>query len=681
MRATMKKSLIPAVSAILFSLNTFSQVKWTTISADNRQNIGLKADGTIWTWGENTYGQLGDGSLTDRLYPVKIGSDNNWSAVSAGYFHSIALKSNGTLWGWGRNGTGQVGDGSTTQRTSPVQVGSDTKWKSIVAGGQHSLGIKTDSTLWSWGRNNGGQIGDGSTSQRNSPIQIGTEKKWVNIAAGYVHTLGLKADSTLWAWGFNGSGQIGDGNNTDQLTPKQIGSSKWRSIAAGYYFSLAIKSDGTLWAWGENGSGQLGDGSTTQRTSPVQIGTDKTWTNIAAGSDHSLAMKSDGSLWMWGSNTNGQFGDGSTTNRTSPIKIGSSVWASIAAGSSHSICLKPDLYQYCAAGNNSVGQIGDSTTANKTTFLCISSCKAPASPTSYNKRICKGAKATLTAIGIGKLGWYTAAIGGTFLGAGNEFITPVLTASKTYYVQDSTCSSSAIRTAVFVTVDTLPIVTAFASDTLVCAETLVTFNGGGAKSYTWTNGVINGVGFAVTTTAIYKVTGTDGNNCSDTAIIKVNVIPLPDLTTTLTGMVIKSNQNGASYIWLNCNNGYKPISGQTNQTYVATDKGNYAVLVTLNDCSDTSACVKVDNVGIGKTGSDHRELVVYPNPGYGSVIVKSSVGGLYSLVNEWGQTIQSFELNQDSHQTVIIENLNNGVYFLVGFNNDLLTRQKLVVMK
>ena len=292
------------------------------ISAGYFHSLALHSDGTLWAWGFNGYGQLGDGTNTNSDYPKQIGSESSWALIAAGYFHNFALKSDGTLWAWGNNLSGQLGDGTNTNSVSPKQIGSDMDWISLAGGYYHSLALKSDGTLWAWGYNGKGQLGDGTTTNSTTPKQIGSDRDWVSIAAGYLHSLALKSDGTLWAWGYNGNGQLGDGTTSNSTSPKQIGSDMdWVSITAGYYYSLAIKSDGTLWAWGYNGYGQLGDGTTTNGTSPEQIGSDTDWVSIAAGDYHSLALKSDDTLWAWGYNDNGQLGICSTNNATSPVPI------------------------------------------------------------------------------------------------------------------------------------------------------------------------------------------------------------------------------------------------------------------------------------------------------------------------------------------------------------------------
>jgi len=314
---------------------------WILVSCGGSHTAAIKSDGTLWTWGRNNYGQLGDGTNIDRLSPVQIGSDNNWSFISAGVNHTLAIKNDGTLWAWGSNYNGQLGDGTNINRLSPVQIGSDNNWTSISAGDQHSIAIKIDSTLWAWGNNQLGQLGNGTMISSYIPIQIGIEDNWSLVTAGENHSLANKVDGTLWAWGFNNYGQLGDGTTTIRTSPVQIGEDNyWVIVSAGANCSFAINNDGTLWAWGYNNYGQLGDETTTNRTTPVQIGTETNWVQVENGGGHTLALKNDGTLWAWGLNVFGQLGDGSTTNRTTPVQIGTETnWIKVNCGYNYTISL------------------------------------------------------------------------------------------------------------------------------------------------------------------------------------------------------------------------------------------------------------------------------------------------------------------------------------------------------
>lgn len=250
--------------------------------------LAIKTDGTLWAWGQNTYGQLGDGTTVSKSSPVQIGALTNWLKIAAnGYYTSIAIKTDGTLWSWGRNNSGQIGNNTTTDQSSPVQIGALTNWLSIAGGGYngHSFAIKTDGTLWAWGKNITGQLGLGNTTNYSSPKQVGLLTSWLKISSGNYSGIAIKTNGTLWSWGFSNYGQLGLGNTTTYSSPKQVGSlTNWLyATAGGYNAAGAIKTDGTLWMWGNNSLGTLGFGNTTSYSSPKQLGSLASWVNLEIG--------------------------------------------------------------------------------------------------------------------------------------------------------------------------------------------------------------------------------------------------------------------------------------------------------------------------------------------------------------------------------------------------------------
>jgi alpha-tubulin suppressor-like RCC1 family protein len=250
-----------------------SATNWSKIVARGSRTLAIKTDGTLWAWGSNSYGELGDGTNINRNVPTQIGTATNWASITAGNNgHTLAIKTDGTLWAWGYNVYGQLGDGTSVNKNAPIQIGSATDWSIISAGISHTLSIKTDGTLWAWGYNYQGQLGDGTNVDKNAPIQIGSATDWSTISAGGYQTLSIKTDGTLWAWGRNSSGQLGDGTNVNKNAPIQIGSATdWSIISAGISHTLSIKTDGTLWAWGRNLSGELGDGTNVNKNIPTVI--------------------------------------------------------------------------------------------------------------------------------------------------------------------------------------------------------------------------------------------------------------------------------------------------------------------------------------------------------------------------------------------------------------------------
>jgi PKD repeat protein len=297
---------------------------WNAIALGGRHSVALKPDGTLWAWGRNGDGQLGlgDNTIVSQPTPTQIGTENQWIAVLAGYISTAALKADGSLWTWGDNYYGQLGDGTTEDKHAPVQIGTEDRWIAVEGGDYHTVAVRSDGTLWAWGANWMGALGDGTTEEKLAPVQVGTDNQWIAAEGGGYHTLALKADGTLWAWGYNNEGQLGDTTRTDKTRPVQIGEeNQWIAVAAGDFHSVALKADGTLWAWGSNDDGLLVSATTTSAvyiTSPVQIGADNRWIAIAAGEYHTVALRSDGTVWAWGKNIDGQLGDGTLVSKSSP---------------------------------------------------------------------------------------------------------------------------------------------------------------------------------------------------------------------------------------------------------------------------------------------------------------------------------------------------------------------------
>jgi len=365
------KIILPSI-VLLISVANLNAQCWKTVSGGGGHTLAIKIDGTLWAWGWNEYGQVGDGSFTNKPYPIKIGTATDWKIVSAGNYHSLAIKNDGTLWGWGRNIYGQAGDGTYNDRNTPAQIGTATNWKDISGGGLHSLALKTDGTLWAWGTQyeNGnyyGILGTGGMINETQPVQVGIANNWKNISAGYIFSLAIKSDGTRWAWGSNNGGYLGDGGTYPyQATPLQIGTeTDWVICASGYAHTLAQKTNGSLWSWGLNYAGQLGDGTNTHHPSPIQVGTDIDWKIFAGATWHSIALKNDGTIWTWGRNIAGELGDGTYNPSLIPKQIGTSNnWRTVESGHIHSLAIdnNGDLWTW---GYNEFGGIGDSTFVNK----------------------------------------------------------------------------------------------------------------------------------------------------------------------------------------------------------------------------------------------------------------------------------------------------------------------------
>ena len=319
---------------------------WENLAVAKFGGLCTKTDGTLWSWGTGTYGQPGQGNTSNRSFPQQIGALTNWSKPSIGgatYRNGgpvACVKTDGTLWTWGYNNGGVLGQGNTANRSSPTQVGALTTWANISVCFSAALGVTTSGTLFGWGSN---YINAHSPAANySSPKQVGALTNWSKSQAFRNHALHVKTDNTLWANGTNSNGQFGNGNTTSSPSPVQIGSTVWATPMVGgaaAYFSACIRTDGTLWTWGRNSSGQLGLGDTDNRSSPVQVGALTTWSKVVGGLNFMGATKTDGTLWAWGNNDYGRLALGDTTSRSSPVQVGALTnWANPAFGIDFGMC-------------------------------------------------------------------------------------------------------------------------------------------------------------------------------------------------------------------------------------------------------------------------------------------------------------------------------------------------------
>ena len=220
----------------------------------------------LFTWGEDTHGQLGLNNTTYYSSPKQVGTLKAWTKVMGGRQCAMALKSDGTLWSWGINTYGGLGLGDTVKRSSPVQVGALNNWASIGGGGYNCFGgIKTDGTLWTWGQNSWGKLmqGTGSTAHLSSPVQVGTLTGWIKFDNDNQTSAALKSDGTLWTAGYNTPGGLGTGNIIHRSSPTQVGGTTWSNIEVGDNIMIALRSDGTMWSWGAGSFGATGHGNST----------------------------------------------------------------------------------------------------------------------------------------------------------------------------------------------------------------------------------------------------------------------------------------------------------------------------------------------------------------------------------------------------------------------------------
>lgn len=325
-----------------------------TYSTSAAFSLGIRTDGTLWSWGDNTYGELGQGThgtSKDQSSPVQIAG--SWTQIACGGQNwnnpfALGIRIDGSLWAWGDNSLGTLGQGNTTLYSSPVQIMAGTTWKYVGRGYWNWFAIQTNGTLWACGAQGAGELGTGQVGTGyNTPVQI--QGSWIQAmcavdgSAGG-SSIGIKSDGSLWGWGGNADGDLGHGDLVSYSSPVQIGTASWtQAMLSGASAGVGIRTDGTLWAWGNNSGGNLGQGDQVSRSSPVQI--PGQWRSVftqesSDNNGYTIAIRADGTLWSWGDNNAGNLGLGNKTNYLSPVQVGTGTWSAISGGANTVMLLK-----------------------------------------------------------------------------------------------------------------------------------------------------------------------------------------------------------------------------------------------------------------------------------------------------------------------------------------------------
>ncbi|MDW8403002.1 lipase/acyltransferase domain-containing protein [Chloroflexus sp.] len=352
---------------------TLQAIGFEQIAAGGEHTCGLTNTGLVYCWGLNWFGQLGDGTGTDRLTPVAVSGLSGAVTITAGEYHTCAVLGDGTVRCWGDNGAGQLGDGTTIDRLRPVAVSGLSGAVAIAAGNAHTCAALNDGAVRCWGYNGDGQLGDGTTIDRLRPVAVSGLSGVIYIAAGWSHTCAVLSNRTARCWGANEAGQLGDGTTTGRLAPVVVsGLSGAVAISAGSLHTCARLNDGTTRCWGSNWRSQLGDGTDEDHLTPVVVTGLNGAVALSAGGKHTCALLGDGTAYCWGYNRYGQLGDG-TTVRSSIIVavIGLSDAVAITAGNDHTCALLGDGTARCW-GRNSFGQLGNSASDRRLTPVAVS---------------------------------------------------------------------------------------------------------------------------------------------------------------------------------------------------------------------------------------------------------------------------------------------------------------------
>lgn len=332
--------------------------EWASVASGAFHSCAIQTDGSLWCWGDNEYGRLGldPGAELEVLRPQRVG-DKTWTEIGAGFWHTCGIRDDGTLWCWGNNANGQLGDTTRVNRDVPTQVG-DLRWKSLGVGDFTTCAIRDDDSLWCWGLNIVGQVGDGTVTERTAPTNVGGTRKWTSVSASTAHACAVTVEGEMWCWG---TGPFGGPTSTMQGVPGLVESGHAWTAVATMIGTICGISGGQVLCWGSNDHGQLGDGTLTDRpaAAPVASGIGN-FVRLGARVNTVCAISADGVMACWGENRRGQIGsDLAAPVQLTPFEL-DGTWRRGAPSLHHACAIDSSNHLFCTGGNGS-GQRGDGT--------------------------------------------------------------------------------------------------------------------------------------------------------------------------------------------------------------------------------------------------------------------------------------------------------------------------------
>src|SRR6266566_2009661 len=304
------------------------RVSFASVNGGYVHTCGLSTSRAAYCWGDDVFGQLGDGSTSSPWYrpsPAPVAGGLRFTMLSAGVWHTCGVTTGGAAYCWGDNQNGQLGDGTTDRRAMPAPVVGGFRFSTISAGHGHTCGVIAGGAAACWGDNSSGQLGTrvvDHTMYRSSPGRVVGVHGFATVSAGNVHTCGMTTHGVAYCWGYNVWGQLGDGTTTQRSIPVPVtGGLRFAVVDAGSYFSCGVTTGGAAYCWGENLDGELGDGTTTSWSTPVPVSGVLNFAAVGAGWYHTCGMTTTAGAYCWGYNGHSQLGEGTTITSLTPVPV------------------------------------------------------------------------------------------------------------------------------------------------------------------------------------------------------------------------------------------------------------------------------------------------------------------------------------------------------------------------